>query len=114
MHKRMTSKQMRLARDMTRAGRIMEDIQAALGGGFKRSTIINIVRELEQRAEDTRIARGRKDLDDGRVVVSPEALRAQARQRALDHMTITARTFGDPLPGRSALDRLRGALKEGV
>lgn len=109
MHKRMTSKQMRLARDMTREGCTIEAIQAAIGGAFRPITIVNVVRELEQRHEDTRIARGRKDMDDGRAVVSPDTLREQARRKALNHHDITAHVFGDPLPGCSALDQLRAA-----
>jgi hypothetical protein len=36
---------------------------------------------------------------------SDETLREAERIRALDHPTITAALMGDPLPGRSALDR---------
>lgn len=40
----------------------------------------------------------------------PEAdIAARLAEIPEDHRSLTARTFGDPLPGRSALDRRRGA-----
>lgn len=42
----------------------------------------------------------------------PRAVLADALARAqLDHPTITAAFFGDPLPGRSALDRMGGEYR---
>jgi hypothetical protein len=41
-----------------------------------------------------------------------EAKAERERLRGLSHLTITAAVFGDPLPGRSALDRMhREALQ---
>lgn len=56
------------------------------------------------------MARGKNDIIHPKVVFRPgfaEALAARIAEVPMDTRDTTARTFGDPLPGRSALDQYR-------
>lgn len=43
--------------------------------------------------------------EDGRIDIPPSVLEERDRRGLLEHSSITASFFGDPLPGYSALDR---------
>lgn len=88
-------------RAMRKAGQTFRTIDAALGrstGASEQKFHQLDVRETLDAVAHERPARATT------AVLADRAARA-----GLDHPTITAAVFGDPLPGRSALDRMRTA-----
>ncbi len=108
-----------VARRMLRAGRATwMDIQRHTGIPVERlkRALLPGFREMrnERAAESKRRRRAEREagalpaLPGERRRITPEEAEAVLRTVPMDTRSITGRMFGDPLPGRSALDR-RGA-----
>lgn len=91
----------RLARKMLHNGATMDHVRNALGNRYSESQILEGVRQLRAviKADHARAAEKLKA-----AKAAPE-IALQPIRLVERHTSITALVFGDPLPGRSALDR---------